>query len=41
MSILMEVLLLCDGGMECSRSQAINQDTAKDANLVSAECNGV
>lgn len=36
MSILTEVLLLCDGGAACPVAQPFNQDGAKDAKLVSA-----
>jgi hypothetical protein len=38
MSILTEVLLLCDGGAECPLDQPFNQDGAKDAKTVSASC---
>ncbi|MDM8356571.1 hypothetical protein [Pandoraea communis] len=36
MSILTEILLFCDGGVECPELGPFNQDDAKDANLVSA-----
>ena len=36
MSILTEILLLCDGDIECPTREPLNQDGAKDANLVSA-----
>ncbi len=36
MSILTEILLLCDGGLECPEGSPFNQDGAKDAKVVSA-----
>jgi hypothetical protein len=35
MSILTEILLLCDGGKNCPDSHPFNQDGAKDSKLVS------